>query len=70
MNTPRPSDWDAFGELSNVGNDVRRSTLTDEELNAARSNEKGARLLGRNGRKLLAEVESYLEFFAIARSAA
>jgi hypothetical protein len=58
MNTPHPPD------------DVRCSTLTDEELDAARSNEQGTRLLGRNGRKLLAEVESYLEFFAIARSAA
>jgi hypothetical protein len=63
MNARHPSDGDTV-------NDIHRSTLTDEELNAARSNEKGARLLGRNGRKLLAEVEYYLEFFAIARSAA
>ncbi len=69
MNTPRASEWDAFGDSAST-KPIRRSRLTDDELEAARSNEAAAPLLGRYGRRLLDEIESYLEFFVIARSAA
>ena len=69
MNTPRASEWDAFGNLAS-SKPVRRSSLTEDELEAARSHEAAAPLLGRYGRRLLGEIESYLEFFVIARSAA
>lgn len=69
MNTPRAAEWDAF--RSSMGlKPLHRPGLTDDELEAARSHEATAPLLGRYGRRLLGEIESYLEFFAIARSAA
>lgn len=45
---------------------VRESRLTDEELAAARVAEAQAGSPGRLARRLLAEIDSYLEFFAIA----
>lgn len=69
MNTPRASEWDAFGDRAS-SKPIRRSRLTDDELQAARSHEAAAPLLGRYGRRLLDEIESYLEFFVIARGAA
>jgi hypothetical protein len=68
VNTPRASQWDAFGDIAS-STPIRRSRLTDNELEAARSHEAAAPLLGRYGRRLLGEIDSYLEFFAIARSA-
>lgn len=44
----------------------REPGLTDEELAAARLAEAKAGSPGRLARLLLAEIESYLEFFAIA----
>jgi hypothetical protein len=69
VNTPRASEWDAFGDLAS-SKPIHRSRLTDDELEAARSHEAAAPLLGRYGRKLLGEIESYLEFFVIARGTA
>jgi len=68
MNTPRASEWDAF--RASVGlKPLHRSRLTDDELEAARRRETAARCLGLRGRRLLDEIDSYLEFFAIARAA-
>ncbi|HEY7398586.1 MAG TPA: hypothetical protein VH538_09805 [Gaiellaceae bacterium] len=50
--------------------DVRERHLTDEELAAARLAEEQAGASGRLARSLLTEIESYLEFFAIAHGAA
>ncbi len=70
MNTPRAAEWDAFRTSMGL-KPLHRPGLTDEELEVARTRESAAGpSLGRLGRKLLAEVESYLEFFAIAHSAA
>ena len=70
MNTPRAAEWDAFRTRMGL-KPLHRSGLTDEELEVVRTREAAAApSLGRHGRKLLDEVESYLEFFAIARSAA
>jgi hypothetical protein len=66
VNTPRASEWDAFEDLA-TSKPIRTSKLTDDELEAARSYEAAAPLLGRYGRRLLGEIESYLEFFVIAR---
>ena len=67
MNTPRAAEWDAF--RASVGlKPLHRSGLTDDELEAARRRETAARSLGLRGRRLLDEIDSYLEFFAIARA--
>ena len=68
MSTPRASQWDAFGARIGATRQ-HRSELTDDELEAARSREETAPSLGRFGRRLLGEIDSYLEFFAIARAA-
>ena len=67
MNTPRASQWDAFGDFA--AGAVRRSSLTDDELEAARRRETAELTLGLRARRLLGEIDSYLEFFAIARAA-
>jgi hypothetical protein len=69
VNTPRAAEWDAFRTRMGL-KPLHRSGLTDEELEVVRTGEASAPLLGRCGRRLLGEIESYLEFFAIARSAA
>jgi hypothetical protein len=66
VNTPRAAEWDAFRTRMGL-KPLHRSGLTDEELEVVRTGEASAPLLGR---WLLGEIESYLEFFAIARSAA
>lgn len=68
MNPDRAAQWDDFGERMGV-TPLHRSQLTDDELEAARTREGVAPLLGRRGRRLLDEIDSYLEFFAIARAA-
>jgi hypothetical protein len=70
MNTPHASQWDAFGGFRSTSEPPRRPGPTDEELEVARLGETTVRLLGRGSARLLAEIESYLEFFAIARSPA
>jgi hypothetical protein len=45
-----------------------RRSISDREAAEARRDEWAARPPGRLGRRLLADVELYLEFFAIARS--
>jgi hypothetical protein len=65
MITPRPSEWAAFGPYE-AG---RGSRLTDAELAAAHEREGVAERYGRAARRLLEEIDSYLEFFAIARTA-
>ena len=49
---------------------VRESRLTDEELAAALVAEARAGSPGRLARRLLVEIDSYLEFFAIAHGTA
>ena len=70
MSTPRPAEWDAFGDFSRPRGAVRERRLTDEELAAARLAETRAGSPGRLARRLLIEIESYLEFFAIAHGPA
>jgi hypothetical protein len=65
MITPRPSEWDAFGAYD-VG---RGSRLSDAELAAAHERESVTERYGRAARRLLEEIDAYLEFFAIARTA-
>ena len=65
MITPRPSEWDGFGAYDGG----RVSRLSDVELVAAHERESIAERYGRSARRLLAEIDSYLEFFAIARTA-
>ena len=55
MNTPHASQWDC---------------PSGDELEPARLGEITDGLLGRCAARLLVEIESYLEFFAIARSPA
>jgi hypothetical protein len=69
VNAPRGSEWDAFGDLAS-STPIHKSRLTDDELEEARSHEAAGALVRRYGRRLLDEIESYLEFFVIARSAA
>jgi hypothetical protein len=68
VNTPRASQWDAFAVRMGV-KPPHRSALTNDELEAVRTREAAAPSLGRFGRLLLCEIDSYLEFFAIARAA-
>ena len=52
-----------------VAHDGRfRRSINDREAVEARHDEWAARPPGRLGRRLLADVERYLEFFAIARA--
>jgi hypothetical protein len=67
MNTPRASQWDAFGDFA--AGTARRSSLTADELETARRREAAPLALGLRVRSLLDEIDSYLEFFAIARAA-
>jgi hypothetical protein len=68
MSTPKPTEWAAFGSFSQPGG--RGARLTDEELAAACIAETAAASPGRLARRLLAEIDSYLEFFAIAHGTA
>ncbi|HUK97937.1 MAG TPA: hypothetical protein VLV46_09790 [Gaiellaceae bacterium] len=68
MNTPRAAEWDAFRDRMGL-KPLHHSQLTDDELEAVRADEAAAPSLGRYGRRLLGEIESYLEFFVIARAA-
>jgi hypothetical protein len=68
MNTPRAAEWDAFRDRMGL-KPLHHSRLTDDELAAVRAGEAAAPLPGRYGRRLLGEIESYLEFFVIARAA-
>jgi hypothetical protein len=70
MSTPRPTEWSAFGDFSKPRGADGGRTLTDEELAAARLAEAAAGSPGRLARRLLAEIDSYLEFFAIAHGTA
>jgi hypothetical protein len=45
-----------------------RRSISDRQAAEARRGEWAARPLGRLGRRLLADLEPYLEFFAIARA--
>jgi len=67
VNTPRASQWDAFGDFT--AGTARRSSVTDDELQAVRQRETATLPLGLRARRLLDEIDSYLEFFAIARAA-
>jgi hypothetical protein len=69
MNTPRSSEWDDLGEFGPSSKRLHGSRLGDAGLAAAWQSEIGPRAYGRTGRPLLEEIESYLEFFAIARTA-
>lgn len=53
-----------------TGDDSGLRGLTEEQLAAARLAEAQAGPPGRLARLLLAEIDSYLEFFAIAHGAA
>jgi hypothetical protein len=73
MNTPRQSDWQVFflefaKSPRRVPPESRTSRLTDDMLAAAHLSEATADGLGELGLALLAEIDSYLEFFAIAEA--
>ena len=70
MNTPHASQWDAFGDFGSSSESARPPGPSADDLEPARLNETTVGLLGRGGARLFAEIESYLEFFAIARSPA
>ena len=69
MTTPRPSEWDAFGPYGTAAAATSAGRLTDAELAAAHERESTTARYGRAARRLLEEIDSYLEFFAIARTA-
>lgn len=54
----------------NTGESSKTQRLTEEELAAARLAEAKAGSPGRLAGRLLVEIESYLEFFAIAHGTA
>ena len=67
MNKHRQYDWAFFVDFV-APRRVLIPTLTADELSAAHRREREPQRLDGLGRKLLGEIDSYLEFFAIARS--
>jgi hypothetical protein len=75
MNSHQPTDWNAWHAELTAGlgrgggsqlPTMRPKPLSAELVDSACRSEWDVRPLGRLGRRLLPEVESYLEFFTIA----
>ena len=58
----------ASHQATATGGRTRRGSISGREADEARRAEWAAPPLGRLGRRLLADVEPYLDFFAIARA--